>query len=58
MTRAPLIISGPEDDTVDTARDMLAQNKRRRPVISDGKLIGQITARQILRAVHAIKGGG
>lgn len=56
MTRSPLIISAPDDDLVDTARDMLAQNKRRRPVVSDGKLIGQITARQVLRAVHTIKG--
>jgi CBS domain-containing protein len=56
MTREPLIVSSPEDDIVDVARDMLAQNKRRRPVVRDGKLVGQITARQVLRAVQAIKG--
>jgi CBS domain-containing protein len=56
MTREPLIVSHAEDDIVDTARNMLAENKRRRPVVSDGKLVGQITARQILRGVKAIKG--
>jgi hypothetical protein len=30
---------------------MLIKNKRRRPVVENGKLIGQITCRQLLEAV-------
>jgi CBS domain-containing protein len=58
MTREPLIVSTPEDHIVDVARDMLSQNKRRRPVVRDGKLVGQITARQVLRAVQKFHGRG
>lgn len=37
---------------MDVAADMLKQKIRRRPVVgSDGELLGQITIRQILRAV-------
>ena len=40
------------DNIVDVARDMLEHKHRRRPVIQDdGKLIGQVTCRQLLRAV-------
>lgn len=44
----------PGDDIVDVAEDMLRKGQRRRPVIDgDGKLVGQITCRQILAAVKA-----
>ena len=40
------------DNIVDVAADMLEHKHRRRPVIQDdGKLIGQVTCRQLLRAV-------
>ena len=40
------------DNIVDVARDMLEHKHRRRPVIQDdGLLIGQVTCRQLLRAV-------
>lgn len=40
------------DSIVDVAADMLQHKHRRRPVIQDdGKLIGQVTCRQLLRAV-------
>jgi CBS domain-containing protein len=40
------------DNIVDVAADMLKHKHRRRPVIrSDGMLIGQVTCRQLLRAV-------
>lgn len=42
---------GPHDDVVDVAKDMLQKGHRRRPVVSEGKLIGQITCRQLLRVV-------
>lgn len=44
----------PGDDIVDVALDMLSKGQRRRPVVDeDGKLVGQITCRQILAAVKA-----
>lgn len=40
------------DNIVDVATDMLKSKHRRRPVIQDdGRLIGQVTCRQLLRAV-------
>jgi CBS domain-containing protein len=51
MTSENLAVAHPNEDIVDVAQDMLRQNKRRRPVVEDGKLIGQITIRQLLRAV-------
>lgn len=44
----------PGDDIVDVAQDMLSKGQRRRPVVDEeGKLVGQITCRQILAAVKA-----
>ena len=40
------------DNIVDVANDMLKHKHRRRPVIDDvGHLVGQVTCRQLLRAV-------
>jgi CBS domain-containing protein len=47
-------ISGNQEDIVDVARDMLKNGHRRRPVIKDGKLVGQITCRQLLRALKDV----
>ncbi len=41
------------DNIVDVAMDMISKGHRRRPVVDKGKLIGQLTCRQILRAVTA-----
>lgn len=38
-------------DIMDVAKSMLANSRRRRPVLQDGELIGQISCRQILRAI-------
>ena len=38
-------------DLVDVADDMLKKGHRRRPVLDHGKLVGQITCRQLLRVV-------
>lgn len=51
MAREHLIVAHPDEDIVDVAQDMLMNNKRRRPVVEDGKLVGQITCRQLLSAV-------
>jgi len=37
---------------VDVADDMLKKGHRRRPVVDNGKLVGQITCRQLLRVVR------
>ena len=40
------------DNIVDVAQDMMEHKHRRRPVIDDdGRLVGQVTCRQLLRAV-------
>lgn len=51
MASDNLVVAHPNDDIVDVAQDMLLKNKRRRPVVQGGKLVGQITCRQILSAV-------
>ena len=40
------------DDIVNVANDMLSKNQRRRPVVENGQLIGQVTCRQLLGAVE------
>lgn len=52
MASENLVVAHPNEDIVDVAQDMLRQNKRRRPVVEGGKLIGQITCRQLLKAVR------
>jgi len=42
----------PHADIVDVAQEMLKRGYRRCPVVQDGKLVGQITCRQLLRAVE------
>ncbi len=51
MSTDNLIVAHPNEDIVDVAQDMLLKSKRRRPVVENGKLIGQITCRQLLSAV-------
>lgn len=51
MAASNLIVAHPEEDIIDVAQDMLAKNKRRRPVVENGKLIGQVTCRQLLKAI-------
>ena len=41
----------PRDDIVDVATSMLDHKHRRRPVVEDGLLVGQVTCRQILKVV-------
>ncbi len=51
MATDGLVTSSPQDDIIDVALDMLKHKKRRRPVVDEGKLIGQVTCRQLLNAV-------
>lgn len=41
------------DNIVDVGMDMISKGHRRRPVVDKGKLIGQLTCRQILRTVSS-----
>jgi CBS domain-containing protein len=52
MATENLVVAHPDEDIVDVAQDMLMNNKRRRPVVENGRLVGQITCRQLLRAVQ------
>jgi CBS domain-containing protein len=44
-------VNHPHDDIISVASSMLDHKHRRRPVSVDGKLVGQITCRQILKAI-------
>ena len=55
MTDQELIVAHPSEDIVDIAQDMLKRKHRRRPVLENGKLVGQITCRQLLNAVKDFK---
>ncbi|MCR8923730.1 CBS domain-containing protein [Dasania sp. GY-MA-18] len=46
-----IVTASPQDDIVDVAQDMLLKSHRRRPVIENGKLVGQVTCRRLLAAV-------
>ena len=50
MTRE-VEVQHPHDDIVDVATSMLDHKHRRRPVVQDGLLVGQVTCRQILKIV-------
>lgn len=41
----------PHDDIIDVALSMIEHKHRRRPVVLDGKIIGQVTCRQILKVI-------
>lgn len=48
----PDIIScSPEDSIIDIAQDMLSTRQRRRPVMKNGKLVGQVSSANILWAL-------
>ncbi|MGK0499221.1 MAG: CBS domain-containing protein [Oceanicoccus sp.] len=51
MTRDVDVVSL-SDNIVNVANEMMAKNQRRRPVIENGILKGQITCRGLLRAVE------
>ena len=50
MAADNLVVANPHEDITDVAQDMLDKKKRRRPVVEDGRLIGQVTCRQLLKA--------
>ena len=44
-------VNHPHDQITDVATSMLDHKHRRRPIVINGKLVGQVTCRQILKAV-------
>jgi CBS domain-containing protein len=55
MAKDNLVVAHPDEDIVDVAQDMLIKNKRRRPVVEDGRLVGQVTCRQLLQAMSQLQ---
>ncbi|MFT7009967.1 MAG: CBS domain-containing protein [Colwellia sp.] len=46
-----VIVAHPSEGIINIAQDMLLKNQRRRPVVENGKLVGQVSCRQLLTAV-------
>ena len=44
-------VNNPDEDIISVASSMLDHKHRRRPVVEDGRLVGQVTCRQILSAI-------
>lgn len=55
MTADNLLVAHPDENILDVAQDMLLKKHRRRPVVENGRLIGQITCRQLLAAVKKFR---
>ena len=47
----PVTTASLDGDIVSVAESMLSQKQRRRPVVNNGKLEGQVTCRQLLTAI-------
>ena len=52
MTKEGIVVAHPSDDIINVAEDMLLKKHRRRPVVENGKLVGQVSCRQLLTAVN------
>ena len=52
MTKDNIVVAHPNNDIIDVAQDMLLKKHRRRPVVENGKLVGQVSCRQLLMAVN------
>lgn len=46
-----VVVASPKEDILNLAQDMVKTNQRRRPVVENGKLVGQVSCRQLLTAV-------
>ena len=51
ISRAADVLRDADADIIGIAESMLANKQRRRPVVDQGKLVGQITCRQLLGAL-------
>ena len=48
---ADVDVASPTDDIIKVATDMMNKKQRRRPVTENGKLLGQVSCRQLLSVV-------
>ena len=46
-----VVVQNPNDDIVDVETSMLEHRHRRRPVVENSKVVGQVTCRQILKVI-------
>ncbi|NQY89369.1 MAG: CBS domain-containing protein [Colwellia sp.] len=46
-----VVVAHPSDGIINVAQDMLLKKQRRRPVVENGQLVGQVSCRQLLAAV-------
>jgi len=49
-------VNRPGEDIITVAAEMLKHKHRRRPIVDNGKLVGQISCRQLLRAIKDFGG--
>ncbi|OUS11894.1 hypothetical protein A9Q89_07550 [Gammaproteobacteria bacterium 53_120_T64] len=49
-------VNRPGEDIITVADEMLKHKHRRRPIVENGKLVGQISCRQLLRAIKDFAG--
>jgi len=49
-------VNRPGEDIITVAAEMLKHKHRRRPIVDNGKLVGQISCRQLLRAINDFGG--
>ena len=49
-------VNRPSEDIISVAADMLKHKHRRRPIVDNDKLVGQISCRQLLRAINDFGG--
>lgn len=47
-------IASPTEQLFSVVTSMLSQGQRRRPVVENGKLLGQVTCRQLLKIISSI----
>ena len=52
MTR-DVVVNRPGDDIVSVANSMLYEGHRRRPIMANDSLVGQVTCRQLLSAIKS-----
>jgi CBS domain-containing protein len=51
VMQTDVVSCGPSDGIVEIAQDMLSTRQRRRPVLVDGRLVGQVSSSNILWAL-------